>query len=385
MEIYILDDLLRRIEVIDEFVSMIWTERWRDSGDFELQIQATPAMKTLLVSGKQLVITESDRVMEIEFAEDAVDDEGKKLLKITGPSLEDILKRRVAMNGLTGPTPSNDWTITGTPGDIARWVFRKICREGMLSPSDVIPFLKEGSLYPVGSIGEDTVVRTVDIKIDTVFKVIKDICDQYDLGFRIVRNQDESELYFDIYAGNNLTTQQSSSPAVIFSPDLENMKNTTEVNSIKDYANVAYVFSKNGSRIVYADNADATTAGFQRRIVMVDAGVDDPAGQALQDILLAKGLEELAKHRPLMAFDGEVDQYSDYKYGRDYNLGDLVEMRSGDGSINEMRVTEQIFVSDAQGDRSYPTLAVESYITPGSWDSWGNDTWDGGGEDTWDE
>jgi len=45
MEVYILDDLLRRTAVIDQFNSMIWTERWRDKGDFELVVNSSPAMR----------------------------------------------------------------------------------------------------------------------------------------------------------------------------------------------------------------------------------------------------------------------------------------------------------------------------------------------------
>jgi hypothetical protein len=386
MEVYILDDLLRRTAVIDRFNSMIWTERWREKGDFELVVNSTPAMRSLLKTGEQLVITDSDRVMEVEFVEDAHDAEGKKILKVTGPSIERILENRVATDGMAGLGTDSDWTIAGTPGQIARYIFQKICVEGILSPSDIIPFIHSGSLYPPGSIDENTTTFSAAIPISSVYSAIKELCDTYELGFRLVRNFDKSELYFDIYSGDNRTTQQSSIPPVIFSPDLDNVKNTTEVNSIAEYKNVAYVFSKFGSEIVYADNVTAETAGFDRRVLFVDAkDVEDPAGPALTSILRNKGLDALAKARPLTAFDGEIDQHSDYKYGRDYRLGDLVEMRNTDGATNQMRVTEQIFVCDGEGERSYPTLAVESYILPGTWSSWGNDTWAGGGEETWAE
>jgi hypothetical protein len=386
MEVYILDDLLRRTAVIDRFNSMIWTERWREKGDFELVVNSTPAMRSLLKTGQQLVITESDRVMEVDYVEDATDDEGKKILKATGPSLERLLEDRVATDGMAGLGEESDWTIVGTPGDVARAIFNAICRNGMLSTSDIIPFLQPGSLYPAGSIDEVTTQYSMDIPISSVYSAIKEICDTYELGFRLVRNFDTSQLYFDIYSGDNRTTEQSTIPPVIFSPGLENLKNTTEVNSIKEYKNVAYVFGKFGSEIVYADNVTAETAGFNRRVLFVDAkDVTDPAGPALTSILRNKGLDALAKARPITAFDGEIAQYSQYKYGRDYRLGDLVEMRNSDGATNQMRVTEQIFVCDGEGDRSYPTLAVESYIMPGTWSSWGNDTWAGGGEETWAE
>lgn len=386
MEVYILDDLLRRTAVIDDFESCIWTERWREKGDFELLVHSSPAMRNLLRTGRQLVITESDRVMEVDFTEDTHDDEGRKILKVTGPSLEYLLEQRVATEGMVGFGESSDWLITNTPGGVARHIFQKICVEGILSPGDIVPFIQPGTLYPPDSISENETVFTMEIPIDTVYNAVKDLCDQYELGFRLVRNHDNSELYFDIYAGNNRTTQQTSHTPVIFSPELDNMKNTTEVNSIKEYKNVAYVFSKNGSEVVYADNVSAETSGFERRVIFVDANdVEDEAGPALQSILRNKGLDALAANRPLTAFDGEVGQYSEFKYGRDYLLGDLVEMRNSDGATNQMRVTEQIFVSDSEGDRSYPTLSVETYIMPGTWDSWGNDTWDGGGEEFWDE
>lgn len=386
MYVYILDDLLRRTAVIDRFESMIWTERWQDKGDFQLVVNASPAMRKLLRTAKHLAITESDRVMEIDFVEDKRDSEGRKILTVTGPSLEHILEQRVATEGIVGFGESSDWLITNTPGGVARHIFQKICVEGILSPGDIIPFIQPGTLYPPDSLSEDQTVSTIAIPISTVLEALKKLCEQYSLGFRLVRNLDKSELYFDIYAGNNRTTQQSTYKPVIFSPELENMKNTTEVNSIKEYKNVAYVFSKNGSEIVYADNASAETSGFQRRVIFVDANdVDDPPGPALQEILRLKGLIALAENRPLTAFDGEISQYHADGYGRDYNLGDLVEMRNSDGATNHMRVTEQIFVSDSEGDRSYPTLTIDTYIMPGTWDSWGNDTWDGGGEEFWDE
>ena len=62
-----------------------------------------------------------------------------------------------------------------------------------------------------------------------------------------------------------------------------------------------------------------------------------------------------------------MPQNSTYKYGVDYGLGDLVELRDSSGNINVMRVTEQIFVSDKEGIRSYPTLTFDMLITPGTW------------------
>ena len=118
-------------------------------------------------------------------------------------------------------------------------------------------------------------------------------------------------------------------------------------------------------------------AGFERKAIIVKAeDIELTAGPALDDALFRRGKEELAKHRVLVAFDGEVPQNSPYKYGVDYGLGDLVEQRSTSGKVNSMYVTENITISDAEGVRSYPTLTFYQLVTPGTWLSWdSNQVW----------
>lgn len=382
MEVYILDDLLRRIDVIDLYESLIWTERWADKGDFELVVHSTNDNRKRLTPGTKLVQNESDRIMLVETVQIKKDNDGRSLLTVKGPSGEQILDDRTASDGV-----SKEWTVTGTPGAIARQIFKTICVDGFLNLSDKIPFIQSGTIYAPSTIAEPSTVFAAAIPISTVYEAIKELCDIYDLGFRLVRDLDKSKLYFDIYTGNNRTTQQSVHDPVVFSPELDNLSDVTELTSTSKSKNVAYVFAQNGSTIVYGEGVGPETAGFSRRVVHVDAtDITDPAGAALTAILINKGLDELAKARPLAAFDGEINQYAKYKYGVHYFLGDLVEMRNTDGATNHMRVTEQIFVSDSEGDRSYPTLTIDRFIMPGTWDSWGNDTWDGGDQnDTWDE
>jgi hypothetical protein len=386
MEVYILDDFLRRSAVIDLFESCIWTDRYAAKGDFELVVPSATQYRRLLVPGTQLALNDSDRVMTVETVDVKSDNEGRTLLTATGSSLERLLEDRIATDGVSWMTEGGNWILHGTPGDVCRQLFDLICRQGILHPGDIIPFIQNGTLNPAGSIPESGLASDFEISLDTVYKNVKDICDMYDLGFRLLRDGDKSKLYFEIYTGDDRTTNQSVRTPVIFSPDLDNLQNVSEMISMADSKNIAYVFSKTSSMIVYGEGATADTAGFDRRVLNVDVtNVTEPAGPVLDAIMLKKGQEALAAHRPLAALDGEINQYSKYKYLRDYKLGDLIEMRNNNNATNYMRVTEQIFVSDAQGDRSYPTLTLNRFITPGSWDSWGNETWDEGGEETWDE
>lgn len=372
MELYTLDASLRRTEVIDTFETLIWTEKFREMGDFELHVESTPENRKLLTAGTKLAVNTSYRMMEIETITDGVTDDGKKFLKIVGPESVRVLDDRLAKATNGSLTTDAAWTLTGTPGEIARKIFTDICVTGTLSVWDKIPFIQPGTIFPASTIPEPADSITLVVEPKSVYEVIKSICETYDLGFRLVRNFDMSQLYFDIYAGSDRTTSQTTLAPVVFAPELDNLQNTTELTTYAGVKNVAKVFNEQGYVEVIAEGTDPEVAGFDRKVLYVKADILEgtPTSTQITDYLTQVGKNELAKTRPLSAFEGEINQNSTYKYGVDYNLGDLVELRNTDGATNIMRVTEQIFVSDEQGDRQYPTLSMNLFITPGSWLAW---------------
>ena len=378
MELYILDSLLRRETVVDKFESLIWTERFSTAGDFELVMQSTASSRKLFKSGVKVAVNESYRVMSVESVEDVTDAEGRALLNIKGPSLEMILDDRVAKNVFADTFNTPTWDMTGTPAAIARKIFTDVCVTGVLNVGDKIPFIQPGTIFPADTIAESAISISIELELKTVYAAIKDLCDMYDMGFRLIRNFDTSQLYFNIYMGSDRTTRQSNLAAVVFSPELDNLQNTTELTTSELYKNVAYVFSPVGYTTVYPLGIDPSTMGLERRVLLVNADdINDPDPPTALALMIQRGNEELSKHRTFTAFDGELNQnFSSYKYGVDYQLGDLVEMRNIDGMSNNMQVTEQIFVCDKDGERSYPTLAINQFFLPGTWVSWDtNQVW----------
>jgi hypothetical protein len=372
MEVYTLDPLLRREQVIDRFESLIWTERYKAFGDFELDIYSTLESRSLLKAGTLLAMNESHRVMTVETVEDGTDSEGRRMLSVKGRSLEATLLDRVAKESLSDLTVSPKWTITDTPAAIARKIFHDICVTGVLDPLDKIPFINEGTFTPDDTVAEPIDPITVELEPMTVYDAISQICDIWNLGFRLLRQYDTSKLWFDIYSGSDRTTAQMILPQVVFTPELDNLQNTKELTSIGGAKNVAYVYSPAGFLKVYPVGVDPEVEGFERRILVVNASDITADNPDVAGALLQRGNEELAKNRIYQAFDGEINQNSLYKYGTHYNLGDIVETRNTDGVTNNMRVTEQIFVSDRDGERSYPTLTINTFINTGSWLSWLN-------------
>lgn len=378
MDLYVLDDQLRRSEIIDIYTSLIWTERYSAFGDFELVLPNSLRARSLLSDGVMVTIEGSQRVARIETIEASLDQEGNDSLTVSGRSIEASLDARLAMPALASLTSASKWEFTDEiPSDIIRTMFESVIEDGDVDAGDVIPFIEPGTINPPGNIPEheETIIRYLDV--DTLYNSIKTVADEYNLGFRLVRDGDTSNLYFEVYTGNHRTTSQTTLTPVLFSVEMDTMSDTKELTSSADYANVAYVLAPNGAQAVYADGTDSSVAGFERKAIVVKAeDIDLAAGPALNDALFRRGKEELAKHRILVAFDGEVPQTSPYKYGVDYGLGDLVEQRSTSGKVNSMYVTENITISDAEGVRSYPTLTFYQLVTPGTWLSWdSNQVW----------
>ncbi|QAY16237.1 minor tail protein [Streptomyces phage Psst4] len=388
MEAYTLDPLLRRQEVIDQFESLIWTERYQAYGDFEMDIFSNSRSRTLLKTGTKLAMNESHRIMTVETVEDSHDSEGRKMLKVKGRSIESILEDRIAKESLSDLTTSPKWTITDTPANVARKIFHDICVLGILDPMDVIPFINEGTFMPEDTIAEPVDPITVELDPTTVYNALTEICGVWNLGFRMLRYYDTSQLYFDVYTGSDRTTSQTLLAPVVFTHELDNLQNIKKLTTIEKAKNVAYVYSPAGFQKVYPVGVEPDVNGFERRILVVNATDITADNPNVESALLQRGREELAKNQAIQSLDGEINQFSQYKYGTHYNLGDIVEMRNDDGETNNMRVTEQIFVSDREGERTYPTLTVNTFITTGSWLSWmNNKVWQDLADDptTWSE
>jgi hypothetical protein len=376
MDIYILDALLRRETLVDKYISLIWTERFAAYGDFEIHLESTQSNRTLFAKNALLACNTSNYIMQVKTVEDTADDDGNRVFIVKGLSFEIILENRAAFGILDDLTTVPKWTITAPPATVARQIFHDICVTGILDEGDKIPYIVEGSFLPEDTIPEPVDPILAEITPQSVYSAIKSICDTWSLGFRLLRFGDASQIYFDIYSGSDRTTKQDILDAVVFTPELDNLQNTSELSSVDDYKNVAYVFSPAGVQVVYPPNVDPEIEGFDRHVLTVEADDITSDNPDVAAALKQRGLDELSKHRSFAAFDGEINPNSSYKYGVHYYLGDVVEVRNVDGVTNDMRVTEQIFVCDSEGERAYPTLSVNLFIDTGSWLSWkANQVW----------
>lgn len=386
MDVYILDEQLRRYSVFDTYKSMLWTERWSTLGDFELHVASTSANRRIFGPGLKLAIPQSHRVMEVETVEDKEDDDGSRNLIITGESLEHVLKHRYIAGS---PTSAAKWNYTGTAEEIMNEMFDYVVRNTNLSVRDYIPYLQPGNWQSLGTIPANSEDLFIEQGPAPLFDVLKSLAGTYELGFRLLRNYDNSELYFEVYTGDDRTTRQSVNKPVVFSESFNNFDAVTRLTSYRDFRAVVAVFAEGFSRaLIYRwDEIDPVDVrGFERRAGVISITVDDESHLSGAQQQRQAGLEYLATHQPTDMFDGEVQVQSEYTYEVDYRLGDIVEVRDKEGATAYKRVTEQIFVCDEEGERAYPTLSAGVFERVNTWASIAEDwTWSDYNDETWED
>jgi ReqiPepy6 Gp37-like protein len=399
MEIYILDALLRPIDVLDEYISFIWTERYAERGDFQLVTRSTIQNRNRFVKDALISIDDSNRIMRVNSTEEKIDSDNGVTFTVKGLELVSILDQRVVATrepsgdyaGMVRPvTYYEDKTPLQLPGYMV-WQMCYPASGFQLSAGDAIPFLQDSrvpgsGIYPLGNIPPMQAAAVVwEQKTQSLYSAAVDVANAYDVGFRLYKDPNAAKLYFEAYMGNDRTSAQTLLPAVVFSTDMSNLQNTTEyidnslhynvILAVYEYANPVTdaLPAKLTISVIVSDPELAFSAGgFDQKTKTISV-TSLPEGMLPAEIpayLTQLAAEELTRSRPTDIYDGEVTESSYYKYERDYFLGDLVEVRGDNGGAAYMRVEEQIIKADANGKSSYPSLVTKTSISPGTWKSW---------------
>ena len=368
MEIYALDNTFRKRVVIDDFDSIVWCERFNDLGDFQVVTADTSANRGRFRRGVYLMHNLSDRVMQIGTVIATTDEERRRILKLSGRSVEKVLTGRLAWPSAGGAVnPDAPWTLSYTPLNLLNFLIdRSINPTTGLYTNDRLSNISKSRVgYPADGIPASVdVVTWVVPRPSTAWSEIKSVMDTYSLGYRMYATGLNGVVYSNAYTGTNRSIDQTANPTVIFSPDLDNINSLSSISSIQDQVTHVSVYSSYGGTHVFLN--DPT----QWDRVFVPIEITEPSGLTSAqraEYRTAKGHEYLRNNTPIFALDGEVSKNSGYVYNQDYYLGDLVTLEDGTGNRNTMRVVEQIFSQDEKGEQSYPTFKTELVITADSW------------------
>lgn len=350
MEVWILDTDFSSVSVLDTFESLIWTDRYREYGDFEIFAFPTSQLINDAKDDFYLYNPASEHTMIIEHHEVTTDiEEGPRFI-VTGRSLESLLTRRIV------------WNQTTISGSLQNGI-KKLITENFISPE--VSERKITNFVFVDSTDPEITKLTHEQQYtgDIIYDVIVDLCNTYDIGFKITLNIDKKRFEFSLYKGKDRSYAQETNPYVIFSPNYENIINSDYTHSIKDYKNVTRI----GGEGVGIDRKMTTygnTSGLNRREIFTDARdisskTDD--GEVLSDqdylnLLQQRGKENLAEYAVKEGFEGEVEASKMFIYGRDFFLGDCVQVQNEFGMSGTSLVSEIVFSQDKDGESVFPTF-----------------------------
>lgn len=176
---------------------------------------------------------------------------------------------------------------------------------------------------------------------------------------------DKKQFVFKLYAGADRTYAQTENPYVIFSPKFENIANSNYLESKKEYKNVALVAGE-GEGAERKTTSVGEGNGLERRELFVDARdisttTEDNvtlSDEEYKKQLAQRGNEKLAECSSAQSFEGQVEMTKMFEYGKDFFIGDIVQITNEYGMESRARISEIVTAIDTQGTVTYPTLST---------------------------
>lgn len=351
MDIWVLDENLEAVDIVETFNSFIWTDRYNEYGDFELRISIDdPAVKALRID-RYLQNRDSDHLMIIDTLEVDSDAEDGTYLVVTGKSLESILERRIV------------WGLAVLDGNLQNGI-KTLLNSNIISPSNadrkISNFVFEET--------SDPIITELTIKAqytgDNLYDIIRTICEEQSIGFKVTLNNSK-QFVFKMYSGKDRSYSQSENPYVVFSPKFDNLLSGNYIESKAAWKNVTLVGGE-GEGPDRRYTAVGNVSGLKRREIFTDArdiSSTTEDGETISSdeyisLLRQRGKEKLSENIDIMSFEGEAEMTQMFQYGVDFFNGDVVQLEDEYGHEVRARITEIVTSESESGFYRYPTFVT---------------------------
>ena len=170
------------------------------------------------------------------------------------------------------------------------------------------------------------------------------------MGYKVTLNS-SNQFVFKLYMGEDRSYDQLTNPYVVFSPNYENIINSNYIDSTENMKNITLVTGESTSITV------GESSGLLRREIYTDArGIRPEEVSDYNEALKQRGLYTLQDNSRVKNFEGEVDAIRMFVYGKDFFIGDVVQISNEYGIEGSARVMEFIKSDDASGSKAYPTF-----------------------------
>ena len=372
MELTVLNPSFEKIYILDTYESLIWVDKFNEPGTFEIYTPVTDDILTYLVKDNYLINPDSEHVMIIEDFSLESDSESGDHIKIIGRSLESILDRRIVWKDTSFKEKHN-----------LQKAIQKLITRAMINPEGTSSDKANRTIANFRFLEETSDTTITSLKLEdgaqyqgqTLLEIIQGLCTDKKIGFKITLS-DSYEFVFTLYNGVDRSYRQTINPYVVFRPSFDNVINSNYKEENSKVKTFAYVVGEGevGSRKEELVG-DSSLKGINRRELFVDASnisqtvrqEDDAETKSIIDdtqylkLLKQRGEKELAQiKKDIKSFDGKCETTRLYRYGRDFFMGDIVQMANEYGMEASSRITEFTWNYSTSEIETYPTFtAVE--------------------------
>lgn len=343
--------------VIDNFVSLIWCERYQKPGEFSLVLDATPELLAYFKENKNIVFSrpDTDRAMFVESVNLKTDARNGDMLRLKGRSLESIFNRRVI---------DKTYTTSGNADDVMyHYIKENASSYWYYNTESGRPTLYKMRHFNMLDLDDHATLSLPETEVQpfgqNLGEFVSGMCIANGCGYK-VRFHDRKMLY-SLYCGIDRTANQLVNNPVIFSSDFDNLGNTEFTIDSRTFYNRVVLEGEatdSGKTIV--------TTGFSRKhggIELKEKYVDKKgvtrksAGATNYERLLGEiAMNEKNASKETYDFYGEALPNGNFRYRRDYNLGDTVTVQNPYGITGSAVVSEVVETVDAVGYKVIPTF-----------------------------
>lgn len=382
MELQKLNSVFQPEVPIEQYESLIWTERYGPAGDFELVSSDISRCMQLMPLESYVTIKESTVPMIVESHKIVKEKNSVAKIEIRGRSFESVLERRGSVfsmpNGAARATASFNAVKTsdaaylsllyvlggpaksfsgGSMGAVSPIIssLDAIPEIDLVIPADyaltTAPAWSSSTNYTPGihvsyvngavtqiyqsvSTNSNTSppsntanwkllgdLRTIEIKAGNLYSTTVELVQANRHGIKAVRPSNGSAkttVDIEIYNGADLTT------TTVFDAKFDQFDDATYLLSAQGSTNIAYVYgggtgASAGGTIVRKNTVGAEVSGLARRVLVVDEMSDATLNATA--IRTSRGLVELYKNNAIAIFDGELAKQVADLYNKSVNAG----------------------------------------------------------------
>ena len=340
------DATFKKLAVIDDYISFIWTSRFYAVGDFELCVPVKYA--SIMQPNYYIFRTDDENVGIIEKIDIQNKDDGTEMIIASGRFLGAILARRIVAE----QTQFNNKYVSA--------VISGLITDAIINPSVSAREISNFRLGTFGNLGEQISTQYTG---NNLMDAVSELCRTYNLGFKVTI--DSGDFVFSLYEGKDRTYNQSANTFAIFSNTYDNLFSAEYCENHAGIINAVLVAGEGEGtdRKTVWVQPDSTLSGLALREMYLDQrNVQSNEGEISPEEYMAqlagKGAEAITGYTT--AFTGSVD-FNGVKYKTDVNLGDICVIENAEWGIRvNARLVEVIESTDETGTYSItPTFGFD--------------------------